>query len=359
MSERNWDHFLLSSIFSEISRGKRLIRENQVPGSTPYVSSSSLNNGVDNLIGNVFGRSFSNCLTIANSGSVGSTFYHPYKFIASDHVTSLKRSGLSKYQYLYLASRCTVLSGKYNFNREINDKRIRAEKIILPCNQQNNPDFEYMEAKIESLYNRKIAKYYSYIKKKLSSVRYVELPSLSEVNWDAFYIKDIFKLVENTSVDQLPTGAYIHKDYLSPGNTPRVTVTSSNNGIDSFWESTHKNKREFKNIISLSFLGNSFYHPYSVTLDMKVHALSLKGIILNEFVAQFICVMLTKNTTGNNYGYQLSSTMAPHKRILLPVTKEGLPDYEYMSQYVMNIEYMKISNYLRYLNLENECKFET
>ena len=77
--------------FNTIQRGKRLTKSNQIKGLTPYISSSGINNGLDNFISNSEKiRVFDNCLTIANSGSVGSTFYHTYRFIASDHVTHLK-----------------------------------------------------------------------------------------------------------------------------------------------------------------------------------------------------------------------------------------------------------------------------
>ena len=87
LEDKEWhEFFLLKDIFPTVQRGKRLKESNQVAGLTPYISSTALNNGVANFIGNKSGvRLFSDCLTIANSGSVGSSFYHPYVFVASDH----------------------------------------------------------------------------------------------------------------------------------------------------------------------------------------------------------------------------------------------------------------------------------
>ena len=113
----------------------------------PYVSSTSLNNGVDRYIGNDGGvRIFSDCLTLANSGSVGSTFFHQYAFVASDHVTQLKREGLDKYAYLFLVPIVSRLSEKYSFNREINDERIKREKLLLPVNADGQIDFAFMSS---------------------------------------------------------------------------------------------------------------------------------------------------------------------------------------------------------------------
>lgn len=141
----NWKVFFFTDVFTEIQRGKRLKKADHKDGSTPYVSSTSFNNGIDGFIGNESSvRIFDNCLTLANSGSVGSAFFHKYEFVASDHVTKLKRDGLDKYAYLFLIPLVSRLSEKYSFNREINDERIKREKLILPVNERGDIDFEFM-----------------------------------------------------------------------------------------------------------------------------------------------------------------------------------------------------------------------
>lgn len=145
LKNKKWIDFPITYIFPEIKRGKRLIKKNQKPGNIPYVSSTSQNNGIANFVSNKEGvRYFNNCLTIANSGSVGSSFYHPYKFVASDHVTYLKNNKFDKYIYLFIATISKRFSEKYNFNREINDNRIQREKLFLPANEYNEPDYEFM-----------------------------------------------------------------------------------------------------------------------------------------------------------------------------------------------------------------------
>lgn len=148
LNEIEWGEFYLNTIFPKgIQRGKRLKTDNHVAGSVPYVSSTALNNGVDNFIGNKEKvRIFSNCLTLANSGSVGVTFYQPFPFVASDHVTKLENKNYSKYVYMFIAALLSRLSEKYSFNREINDRRIQKEKILLPITEDGNPDYAYMEA---------------------------------------------------------------------------------------------------------------------------------------------------------------------------------------------------------------------
>lgn len=111
----------------------------------PYVSSTANDNGVDGFIGNKDNvRVFNNCLTIANSGSVGSVFFHPYGFVASDHVTELKGDMFDKYVYLFLSRIVSQLGEKYSFNREINDDRLLREKVMLPVSEDDQPDYTFM-----------------------------------------------------------------------------------------------------------------------------------------------------------------------------------------------------------------------
>lgn len=152
LSEKEWNEFFLKDIFPEIQRGKRLKKGDHIPGKIPYVSSTAMNNGIDGFVGNSEKvREFSNCLSLANSGSVGATFFQPFTFVASDHVTKLKNIKFNKYTYLFIAAITSRLSEKYSFNREINDPRIQREKIVLPIDENDKPDYEYMEEFMKQL----------------------------------------------------------------------------------------------------------------------------------------------------------------------------------------------------------------
>lgn len=161
---KHFAEFLYSKIYKSIRYSKSaedyITKANQVQGDTPYVSSSSLCNGVDNFIGNKTRvRKFSDCLSLANSGSVGSCFYHPYEFIASDHVTQLKNEKFSEASYLFLSVLLKRFNEKYNFNREISDERISREKILVPVKNDDSFDDNYME-KIVKLLELKLYKRY-------------------------------------------------------------------------------------------------------------------------------------------------------------------------------------------------------
>jgi hypothetical protein len=154
----------LSRIFPIIRRGKRLKTADHTAGNKPYVSSSATNNGVDAFVSNDSAvRIFENCITIANSGSVGQAFFHPYSFVASDHITELKNTNFSAEIYQFLLPIISRLSEKYNFNHEINDVRIRRERIMLPATDDGEPDWSYMEQYSKAIQAQRIIAYLDYL----------------------------------------------------------------------------------------------------------------------------------------------------------------------------------------------------
>ena len=70
---------------------------------------------------------------------------------------------IDKYVYLFIATLTNRLSGKYNFNREINDTRISREKIVLPINKDLQPDYAYMEQYAKNIEYKKIMQYLDYL----------------------------------------------------------------------------------------------------------------------------------------------------------------------------------------------------
>ena len=173
LKEKEWKPFYFNKIFTQIQRGKRLKKDDHRAGKHPYVSSTASDNGVDGFVSNKEGvRIFDNCLTIANSGSVGATFYHIYDFVASDHITQLKNPDFTRYVYLFLAPIISRLSEKYSFNREINDKRIRKELLLLPVDDNANPDWVYMEQYAKSIVKQQLGAYLCYKGKMLNLTVY-------------------------------------------------------------------------------------------------------------------------------------------------------------------------------------------
>lgn len=340
LNEVKWDVFYLKDIFSEIQRGKRLKKGDHIEGNQPYISSSATTNGVDGYIGNTEKvRVFKNCLTIANSGSVGATFFQPFSFIASDHVTKLENKKFTKNIYLFISTIAKRLSEKYGFNREINDKRIQREKIILPVDSNNLPNFDFMNKYVQYIESSKENNLNLYLEKRLNQVKnFKQVDSLTKKKWGEFFIEDIFNI---------KAGKRLTKADMIKGETPFIGASDSNNGITNFVSNI--NSSLDSNVLGVNYNGSvveNFYHPYKAIFSDDVKRLSLKEVEGNEFLYLFIKTIILKQKSKFQYAYKFNEARMLRQKLLFPIDQNGKIDYDYMENYIKKIEYEKLTKYL-------------
>lgn len=347
LNDRKWRPFFLTELFSTIQRGKRLKADDHISGNMPYVSSSALWNGIDDFVSNTEKvRIFSKCISLANSGSVGSAFYEPFSFVASDHITHLKNDKFNKYHYLFIASILNRLSQKYNFNREINDNRISREKIMLPTNENNDLDLDFMEQYIKERESLLLYKYKEFINKTNSSYNPPQakrLLTLESAKWNKFYLEDIFNIY---------TGTDLIMNKIEKGNIPVISHSAINNGVACRTKKIEKRKLfSFQNTISLADRGNfkAFVQTENFYIGTRVKALEAKNKIPYHSLF-FIANQINKQSVRFSYGHNACDHVG-RISILLPENKQGSPDYNFMKQYIIHIRLKKYQQYLEYIDM--------
>lgn len=342
LEDVEWKEFYFNEVFRKIQRGKRLKKDDHIDGNVPYISSTSLNNGLDQFIGNEYMvRKFKNNISLANSGSVGSCFYHDYEYIASDHVTSLTLEKADKYVYLFMSTIIKRLEEKYSFNREINDKRIKNEKFILPVDKNGNPNWEYMSKFMQKIKAEKLEKVLEYIYiYKLAISKESKLTPLYKKDWREFWLEDIVDIY---------SGVDIYEGERIDGNTPYVTSTSANNGISYFINNTNRTlENECISINRNGSVGYAFYHPYYALYGNDTRKLKLK--VKDKFVSLFITRVLIQQKEKYGYGYKMGTARLKRQKIFLPVDNNGRIDYSYMKKYMQIQEIKKYYDLISYYN---------
>ena len=341
LSNLTWKEFYFTDIFTEIQRGKRIKKADHKLGNTPYVSATANSNGIDGFLGNESGvRRFENCLTLANSGSVGSVFFHSYEFVASDHITKLKREGLDKYAYLFMIPIINRLSEKYGFNREINDERIKREKIILPANEDGQPDFAFMSSFMQQVEQDILGTTLRYFADKQQITPPLHANNL--INWQVFLIRDILTI---------SAGKRLTKADMQIGNRPFIGATDNyiNNGITEWVNNT--NESIDQNLLGVNYngsVGEVFYHPYECIFSDDVKRLHLKKQLDSKYILLFIKTAIVQQKIKYAYGYKFNEQRMLKQPIMLPCTPEGTPDWLYMENYMRHIESQQIVKYLQH-----------
>lgn len=327
LTDRAWGAFRIGELFTEIKRGKRLTKDSQISGDIPYISSSAVNNGVDNFISNTDNIYMNNdCLTIANSGSVGSTFYHDYSMILSDHVTALKSESFNKQVYLFLATIIKYqLRAKYDFNREINNYRLKRESIMLPINSDGQPDYDFMEQYIKERYEQAEKVTDQFVTHEVEDV----VP-LEEKEWGAFRIGELF---------EIKSGVRLVKDDFISGNIPFIGATDSNNGVTALVG--NKNNSLDSNVLGVNYNGSvveNFYHPYEAIFSDDVKRLELKNKTGNEYIYLFLKTVISQQKIKYQYGYKFNAARMKRQTLMLPINSNGQPDYDFMENYMKHLQ---------------------
>ena len=294
---------------------------------------------MDGFIGNKGSvRKFEDCITIANSGSVGSAFFHQYEFVASDHVTQLKRKGLDKYAYLFMVPIINRLSEKYSFNREINDERIKREKILLPVNKEGDIDFAFMSSFMQEVEADILKTTLKVFKNRLNANE----NKMGGVKWKAFILSDIFTI---------SAGKRLTKADMRQGSRPFIGATDSNNGITAWVENT--NESLDSEVLGVNYNGSvveTFYHPYECIFSDDVKRLHLKNdVTASIHLMLFLKTMIIQQKIKFAYGYKFNEKRMQMQKIVLPIDSEEQPNWEYMETYMQRLEQQQIVNYLSYI----------
>lgn len=72
--------------------------------------------------------------------------------------------------YLFLTAVLEQQGSNFNFNREINDLRIRKMRVMLPVDDNDEPDYKFMEDYMKELMSLKRKQYQKYVEKRLTEL---------------------------------------------------------------------------------------------------------------------------------------------------------------------------------------------
>ena len=324
INKNNWQEFSFDDVFS-ISRGKRLVKTDQINGNIAYISSSKQNNGVDNYITPPgFMTIYKNALTLNNSGSVGYCFYHNYNFVASDHCTVIqikdKSIKLNNYISLFLKPIIEAMKSKYNFAREINNERLKKEKILLPTKNGKNPDWNLMESYIKEL--AKKVKYDKEIKK-------TKPIQLNKTNFKEFNLSKLFTVrgsKKSFTKNEISYGEYLY-----------VTTSNKNNGVTC----TSNMFTENGNVITFDNAtnGKAFYQESKFVGSDHVEVIEPIDFELNKYTALFFTSILNLQVFRYGFGRKRSQTRIRQEKLFLPVNKNGEPNFNFMEDYIKSLSY--------------------
>lgn len=354
LEDREWKSFLIDALF-EIQIGKN-IDGNKVDknsGNTTYITRKEVNNGVDGFIDSDESYLFPDFPVITIGNETAAPFVQTGPFYTGTKINIMKsKVGASKYSLQFIANSIRKHKNKYSFSYAINSTRLKRQKILLPVTPSGDPDYAFMEAYGKQLMAGKISEYEDYARKALGEVEHKEVPSIQDIEWKPFSIGGSNSIVRISS-----TASGIDKNKLivdsEQQNIPYITRSEKNNGVSSFVQMKQRNnyKLNLGDSITIGLDTQTvFFQPHNFYTGQNIQVVDEGGV--NKFTSFFLALSIKKQLSLLNWGGN-GATLGrlSKKKILLPVTSSGEPDYAFMEQYAKNIYRKKIEEYLDYLGV--------
>ena len=324
--------------------GNKVDREN---GEFAYITRKENTNGLDGFID--YDVSYLNkdypVITIGNE--TAEPFVQEFPFFTGTKVNILKpKERLNRYTLFFICSSLKMHKKKYSYSFTINSTRLKKQNILLPISNQGNPDWQFMEDYIKQIEQKQKTDLINYYSNKLLEI--IGDTNYQDVQWDYFEIGKLFEFINK------PSKGLNHLS-LSERGTNYIGATNRNNGVLEYVENNEKLTYDGNAIVFIrngeGAMGYSVYkkEKFIATQDVSVGY----NPNLTEYSGLFITTIADKIRGKYNFGYKRSQSRLNKEKLRLPIDKNGNPNWQFMEDFIKNIEKDKIETLLSYLNQHN------
>lgn len=357
LSDREWKIFIIGDLFS-VKRPIARNKDHYENGNVPFVASGSTNNGVMKCCEPHKNEELDNAGCITVSPVDGSAFYQPYDFLgrggAGSSILMLYADNINLYNGQFIAKMISnTCACKYTYGHMGNKDSIKRERIMLPVDDNDEPDYQFMEDYMKELMAAKRKQYQKYVEQRLAELGIDDVKNtevggynfdLGSREWNAVIIANIFNI--------LPGKRLVAANSIW-GNRPFIGALDNNNGVARFV--SDENESLDKNVLGVNYNGNGmvigFYHPYECIFSDDVKRFHLKNWEDNGCILLFMKTMILMQKGKFGYLYKFNANRMAHTSIMLPVNDNNEPDYEFMEECGRKMMAKKYVQYLNYIKL--------
>ena len=190
---------IISSIFN-IKKGKRLTKDNMLPGSINFVGSTASNNGITATISNSSHIHDGNTITVTYNGSVGEAFYQSDRYWASDDVNVLNfKQELNEPLALFMCASLRKSGKKYAYGYKWKKELMEKDKIILPVTSSGSIDYQFMETYIRAIEKLTIQRVKDWRDKEIAATKNIVEDETNDKPLQTHYISKQYCIYEDNA----------------------------------------------------------------------------------------------------------------------------------------------------------------
>lgn len=354
-----WGEYEFQHIFNRIEQGRRLKKEDQLPGDIPFVMAGVTNTGVVNYISNPVASFPKNSITI---DIFGNTFYRDYAFGAGDDtgVYWNDRIEYSRCVMLFFAvAMQKALNGKFSYGKKLRSSQSLNFKMMLPINN-GEIDFDFMESFVAELEAQRVAELSAYLtvsgydNYELSTEELNALQRFAELNDDNWGIYTVGNLFEKVVTKKLPYKAKeLPKQPTDDYVLPCLTSSFQNQGLNYYAPKT--GATVLSNVISIpsnSDVYRAYYQSRDFTVLSDAYAIRWKSgkveLSPNQYLFMVMCINKVTDLPIYSYKNKLGGwNVVKNKDIKLP-EKDGKIDFAFMDTFISAIKKLAIKEVVLY-----------
>ena len=352
LQEKQWKANSCNNLFDFQRGSENNMTSLQLDGNIPLVSAKAGNNGVKAFVKCPNRLVQGDCITLNNDGDGGAglAYYQPFNMALDSHVTALKpKKNMRKEHMLFISECLSGLHGFFGHGLSISNARAKQIQIMLPTDEKDEPDYEFMEHYVSEKWGGLIMRYKAFLKNQLAELEHMDVPALSEKEWKPCKVEDIF---ENIVPGKISNASQYEKTEFD--GIEYIAATNRNNGVLYFLEEDARIEEKVQEGNCIGFIkdgdGSAGYAIYKKeNFASTVNVLYGYADWINEYTGLFFVACQDKIKNKYSHGYKRNREHLQADRIMLPTTNEGKPDWDYMEQYAKNLMLKKYQQYLEFL----------
>lgn len=320
-------HFKLSDIF-KIKNSKSIDKNKlkQEPGNFPYITQTGLNNGVAKFICNQGIEKLNSGNVITVCIDTHEVFYQSCSYYSTQNVMRLEYEQLNEYRAIFIIALLRkIFNQKFSYGYKSTLKRISKVEIKLPSTPDGKPNWNFMESYIREQYREVVQERIEELEKKK--------PNAPIVPRDIADIKATADFLLDQVFPTITRGIQISKRNRKSGTLPYISASLLNHGEADFVSVDEK--YIYKDCLTIPFIGGencTFYHDGEFVPSASVAVLQNENF--DKYIYVFLIGILNVIMRKYSFGYKASLERLQKQTAPLPITTEGKPDWDFMSDYI-------------------------
>ncbi|QQK09014.1 restriction endonuclease subunit S [Miniphocaeibacter halophilus] len=145
----------------------------------------------------------------------------------------------------------------------------------------------------------------------------------------------------------IKAGKYYYPHEYGHGDTPYISATVANNGVSEYIDLDP----DFKgNCITTEKIScQAFYQKYDFCATSDINVFIPKFENFNEYIGIFIATLINYDQNYRwNYGRQCRVGDSKKINVMMPITSNGNPNWQFMENYIKTLNYKRITTKNKY-----------